>query len=238
MTCCRASGPSRSRLRPRWRRQRLRPSPLLAASALSLFGFLAVGLAGARPATAADATMSPFVPGHHVYDYGNLLSAHSVKTAEALAAHIEAAGGGRVVLYTAAIRRISRFTLAQDWSIDGLLLTGEGDYGIITMGATLKGKLGAQAELLEQPVARAADVESWMLTHAGPGRRVRERHARLRRRRDPRRGRQAAGRGRGHGPGGQLGAPVYVDIAIGGDDPSSDCLLQRRDDQRDLGKCS
>jgi len=40
------------------------------------------------------------VQGRHVYDYGSVLSAHSVTTAEALASHIGSAGGGRVVIYT------------------------------------------------------------------------------------------------------------------------------------------
>ena len=45
----------------------------------------------AYPVLSSVPTMSPFVSGRHVYDYGRLLSANSVKLAETLAAQIEAA---------------------------------------------------------------------------------------------------------------------------------------------------
>jgi hypothetical protein len=199
--------------------------PLLAALGLALLGFLAVGLAGAGPATAANPTMPPFVPGRHVYDYGSILSAHSVTTAEALAAHIEAAGGGRVVLYTAAVSSDlpADTALAQAWSVDGLLLTGQGNDGQLTLGATVKSKLSSgQAKFINANSSSGQQtLESWMLstlarvdafvsgTHVFDGAGILD----------------ATGRQKAETAakdlGSQLGATVYVDIALGGTDPST-----------------
>ena len=147
-------------------RDRTRVAPLLAALALSLLALAAVGLAGSAPATAASKTKAPvatatasptperteapsptatpFTQGRHVYDYGDVLSTRSTATAEALAAHIEAAGGGRVVLYTVPQSGVVPSTLAKDWAVDGLLLTSEGSFGDETLGPTLDAKLTSE----------------------------------------------------------------------------------------------
>jgi hypothetical protein len=120
--------------------------PLLAAFLLSAFGFLAIGLSGAHPAIAADATMSPFTSGRHVYDNAQVLSTHSATTAESLATKIEGEGGGRVVIYTAASNSDvpTDSTLMQAWNIDGLLVTSS-DIGVqVTLGTTLKEKLSTE----------------------------------------------------------------------------------------------
>lgn len=207
------------------RRRQAIPSRLLAAMALSLFGLLAVGLAGARPVTADEPTMSPFVPGRHVYDYGNVLSANSVKTAEALASDIEARGGGRVVIYTVGDSEDlpDNDTLAQDWQVNGMLLTGQGEIGTLTLGATLKGKLTAdQAAFMDESSSSGpATVESWMLstlarvdgflsgTHVFDGAGILD----------------ASGKQKAEATAtdlsNKLGAPVYVDIALGGDNAAT-----------------
>ena len=115
----------------------------LAAFGLLLLGFLAIGLAGARPAIGADPTIAPPVAGQSVYDKGGVLSTHSKATAQALAAHIEAAGGGRVIVYTGADsdNLPDATTLAKSWHVDGLLMVVRGSSGEAAFGATLKGKL-------------------------------------------------------------------------------------------------
>ena len=121
-------------------------APLTTALGLSLLGFLAIGLAGAHPTIAADATMSPFTSGRHVYDYGKVLSAKSATTAESMATKIEGEGGGRVVIYTVAPLSDlpSESTLMADWHIDGLLVTNS-DIGVqLTVGTTLKEKLSTE----------------------------------------------------------------------------------------------
>ena len=123
------------------RHERAVPPPLLAALLLSLSGFLAIGLLGGRPAIAADATMSPFTAGRHVYDYGKVLSAKSATRAESLAAHIEAEGGGRTVIYTAtnSSELPTSDTLATAWHVNGLLLTAAPDgSAALAMGTTLQ----------------------------------------------------------------------------------------------------
>ena len=187
----------------------------MAALALVLIGCAGVVVVAAPPTSAAEPTVSPFTAGRHVYDYGELLSAKSVKTAEALAANVEAAGGGRIVLYTAGDASNIPFTLAQDWHVDGLLLTGEGDYGIITVGATLKGKLGAHAGLLSNPPPGEPTIESWMLTtlaraegllndnHVFDGAGVLDSNGRQHA--------EAAAKALAT----KLGEPVYVDISLG-----------------------
>jgi uncharacterized membrane protein YgcG len=232
-----------ARSRRRAAAQRSLASPLLKAVALALLGFLALGLVGARqlaaasptdtaqpaptetPAPAATPGPSGFVSGRHVYDYGNLLSAQSAATAEALAAHIEAAGGGRVVIYTVADSGDLPDTsqLAQDWQIDGLLLTGQTDVSEMLVGPTLKAKLsGGQAKVIDDnSSAGPQTVESWILstlarvdaflsgTHVFDGAGVLDSS-----------GKQQAETAATN-LAGQLGATVYVDISLGGTDPST-----------------
>ena len=145
------------------------PPPLLAAFLLSLFGFLAIGLAGARPAIAADATMSPFTAGRHVYDYGKVLSAKSAARAESLAAHIEAEGGGRTVIYTAtnSSELPTSDTLATAWHVNGLLLTAAADgSGTLAIGTTLQAELNNDMATVigDQATPARQSVENWIMS--------------------------------------------------------------------------
>jgi hypothetical protein len=217
---------SRSELIPTQpgRRERAVRWPLLATLALSLIGLMAVGLAGARPVTADDATMSPFVPGRHVYDYGNVLSANSAKTAETLASDIEARGGGRVVVYTVPqdADMPDTSTLATDWQIDGILLDGSAPHdGNLELGAKLKAKLSKDQTSAIDTSPGPFAFESWIMSSlarvdgflsgtnvwdgAGPLDGATKASA------------EAAVSSLSK----ELDAPVYVDILLGGDDPSS-----------------
>jgi hypothetical protein len=214
--------------------------PLLAALGLSLLGFLAIGLAGARPAVGADPTMSPFEQGRHVYDYGTVLSTLSATTAEALAAHIDAAGAGRVVVYTvpegATIPATA--TIEQNWNVDGLLLTAQGTYAQLTLGSALKAKLGSdQLNFINGSLSPGqATTESWFLstlarvdafvsgTHVFDGTGILDaggkQHA------------ETAAKNLGGG----IGASVYIDIAIGGDDPSTTAFFNGAGVNSDFGE--
>ena len=167
--------------------------------------------------------MPSFVAGHHVYDYGKLLSAQSVNTAASLGSHIENAGGGRVVIYTAASPSglPNADALAGAWHVDGMLLTGSGGGGTLTLGATLKGKLtAAQIQILEAPIGPQT-VASWVTstlaradaflsgTHVFDGVGALDATSRKKA--------EAAAKSLST----QLNAPVYIDIALGGADPSS-----------------
>jgi hypothetical protein len=220
------------RITPDIGRRRPSFSPLVAAAALSLFGFLLLGLAGARPATAADATMSPFVPGRHVYDYGNVLSAQLATAAETMAAHIEAAGGGRVVIYTAetSAQLPDTGTLARDWQVDGMLLDGQGaNYGNLAVGDTLKGKLTTAQLGTVGSSPGPQDVEGWMMSALArvdaflSGTHVFDGAAAL----------DAGGKARAEAAAkdlsAKLGAPVYIDISLGGDDPSTAAFFNGAD---------
>jgi hypothetical protein len=177
-------GSNREPISDRPHRRAVRTS-LLAALALSLFGCLALGLAMAGTADAAKATakpkatptaqptpeptvaeptMSPFITGRHVYDYGNIMSAKSVANAEALAAHIESAGGGKVIVETAADSSDvpDQATLVDGLGIDGMLLTGDKNTGDLTLGATLKGKLTPEQLGVVNQSSGPQTVESWI----------------------------------------------------------------------------
>ena len=169
-------------------RERARVAPLLAALAVSLLALAAVALAGSMPARAASGakatvaaptdtltpepteapspTATPFTQGRHVYDYGAVLSTRSAATAEALAAHIEAAGGGRVVLYTVPQSGDVPSTLAKDWAVDGLLLTAEGSSGDETLGPTLQAKLTSeQKKFIDSYSSPGAETtQSWLVS--------------------------------------------------------------------------
>ena len=214
--------------------------PLLGALALVLLGLLAVLAPGARPALGANPTVSPFVPGRHVYDYGSVLSTRSATTAEALAAHMEGAGAGRVVLYTAPDSEgmPDGTAIAKSWNVDGLLLTAQTDFGQLKLGAALKAKLSSdQLDFVNgNSTPGPQTTESWLLstlarvdafvsgTHVFDGTGILD----------------AAGKQKAEAAakdlGGQIGATVYIDIAIGGDDPSTAAFFNGAGMSSDLGK--
>lgn len=137
---------------------------LIAAVAVGLLGLVSVGVAAPSPLRAADATLAPFTPGRHVYDYGALLSPRAVAIAEKLATEIEADGGGRVVVYTADLMDMpDEATLAEAWHVDGVLLTGWDDMGSTTLGATLKAKLpAAQGAFIGDSTTGVDTMDSWV----------------------------------------------------------------------------
>ena len=214
-------------------RGRFSASPLIAALAFSLLVLVAVGLAGAGPATAASPTMSPFTPGRHVYDYGKVLSATSATAAEALAAHIESEGGGRVAIYTADQNSTlpDQAKLASAWFVNGLLITAQTDEGQLLLGASLKGKLTTvQSKIVTNNSSPGqATTESWIMTTLArvdafvSGTHVFDGAGAL----------NASGMQQAETAaknlGSQLGDTVYIDIAIGGDDPSSTAFFNGAD---------
>ncbi len=195
----------------------------LAVAGLVLFGWMAA--AQATPAMAAP-TPSPsptFVAGKHVYDEEGVLPARSAQLAEKLATRIEAAGGGRTVVYMA--RDYSKLPpeaeLVSSWSIDGMLLRGSSDLsGQLTMGKRLKSRLGGRAAAVDTS-AGMQTTESWILSSLArvdailSGKHVFEGTGIL----------DAAGLADAEKAaedlGQSLGVPVYVDISLGGDDPET-----------------
>ena len=212
----------------------------LAAFGLLLLGFLAIGLAGARPAIGADPTIAPPVAGQSVYDKGGVLSTHSKATAQALAAHIEAAGGGRVIVYTGADsdNLPDATTLAKSWHVDGLLMVVRGSSGEAAFGATLKGKLtsGQFKTLSGNDSPGMETTESWLTsmlaradgflsgTHVFDGAGVLDQTAKQHA--------ETAAKNLGDA----IGGTVYVDIAIGGDDPFNTAFFNGAGSTSDLGK--
>lgn len=192
---------------------------LAAAVAMSLFGFTALGLTVPIPAAGAAPTMSPYVVGRHVYDYGGSMSPKAIATAEKFASSIESAGGGRVVVYTDDLLKLPDVeTLATSWHVDGLLLTGWDDMGTATVGATLKTKLSAgAAELVRDSSAPLAGMESWVTstlartfglmtgTHVFDGTGVLDASG------------LAHAETAAQALASKIGAPVYVDIALNSD---------------------
>jgi hypothetical protein len=241
-------------------RERARVAPLLAALTLSLLALAAVGLAGSAPATSASnpkapaptpattpppepteapsPTATPFTQGRHLYDYGTVLSARSAAAAEALAAHIEASGGGRVVIYTAPQSGDVPSTLATDWAVDGLLLTAQGGSGEMKLGTTLKGKLTSnQQKFLNQYSSPGPETtESWLVSTLAridallSGTHVFDGAGAL----------DATGKQQAETAakelGNQIGGAVYIDIAIGGDDPSTTGFFNGAAMTSNLGK--
>ena len=116
------------------------------------------------PVSAAEPTLSPFVEGRHVYDYGHQALARSRWPGpRRLAGRIEAAGGGRVVVYTAELMDLpDAGRLALDWQVDGVLLTGWSDFGEATLGATLRGRLPAGTEkFMDSTSSTLTSFETW-----------------------------------------------------------------------------
>jgi len=214
----------------------------IAAIALSLSGFLALGLTAPQPVSAAAPTAAPtrepYMPGRHVYDYGHLLSPKSLATAERLADGIEAAGGGRVVVYTADTHVLpDRSTLATEWGVDGLLLSGYDGWARATLGPTLKAKLPTvAANFLEDASSSLFTVESWVTSTLArteallKGTHVFDGAGAL----------DASGLAQAETAAtslaDEIGAPVYVDIAIGDSDDPADTAFFNASDYLDLGK--
>ncbi len=223
---------------------------LLLALALGLIGCLALGMAGPATAAAPTPTARPtetarptptarptktarptptakplptFVAGRHVFDNGKLFSTQLGNAAGTLAAQIEKAGGGRVIIYTAASPSDlpNPDALAEADHIDGMLLTASGTGGTLTLGATLKGKLtSAQIQILEAPIG-SQTVPSWMMsTLARAGAFLSGAHVF-----DGAGALTAAGHRKAEAAAKtlstQLNAPVYIDIALGGTNSSS-----------------
>lgn len=150
--------------------QRRRPSfacrVRLAALALSAFGVVVFGQLGPAPARAATPTPAPSFSGHHLNDDGHLFSPKAQDRAEALAAEIEAADGGRVMLYTSSDANPPATAVIGGSPVDGLLLTGSGTTGNAILGHTLASKLSPeQASLVRQylPGSYQATAD-WMLS--------------------------------------------------------------------------
>lgn len=211
----------------------------VAATALCLTGFLALSLTAPRNMSAAQPTQTPMTPGRHVYDYGSLLSAKAEITAEALATKIEASGGGRVVVYTADLMALPDETeLASAWSVDGLLLTGWEDMGTATLGSTLKAKLSAtDAKFVGTTSPGPATLESWATSTLARvdallnGKHVFDGAGAL----------DASGLAQAETAATSLadriGAPVYIDIAIGDEgDPASTAFFNGAGMSSDLDK--
>jgi hypothetical protein len=118
---------------------------ILGPLSVALLGLMLIGTVAARPAQASD-PLPTFIPGRHVYDFASLFTPAAEARAEALATSIEAAGGGRIIVYTADLDNMpSRDTLIEAWHIDGLLLSGwssgSASSGSSDLGTTLSGKL-------------------------------------------------------------------------------------------------
>ncbi len=196
----------------------------LAVAFATLFGWLA--LASAPAVLAAPTSPSPgpsFVAGKHVYDDGHMLSAKSSQLAEKLAARIEGAGGGRIVVYTAESWSDlpPEREMLKNWSIDGMLIQASASTsGQRTLGATLKTKLGDAADVTEGSPGMQT-TESWILSslartdailsgkHVFDGTGILDATS------------LAAAEKATQDLSQSLGIPVYVDISLGGDDPGN-----------------
>ncbi len=142
----------------------LAPARLLAlAVAVFVLGLAAMFGAGVPDAAGVGPTMSPYPPGRHVFDYGNLMSASSRSLAENLAGDIEAAGGGRVVVYTADLQNLpAGDDIMASWQVDGLLLSGWASVGSARVGKSLESRLPADAvDCLDSTSATSGAFESW-----------------------------------------------------------------------------
>ena len=144
-----------------------RPS-LLRIVPLGTVAFLALApllLSSALTALAAGPTIPPLVSGKHVYDTGGVLTGHFGPLAESLAADIEAAGGGKVVVYTTPdYSQPSARDLVVNWQIDGLLIKAYKDSGDLVIGGTLNAKLSTDEAAALDTSPGPASVESWILS--------------------------------------------------------------------------
>jgi hypothetical protein len=212
---------------------------LVAAVAIGLSGLAALGLTAPMPVAGAAPTISPYVVGRHVYDYAGSMSPKAVATAERFASSIEAAGGGRVVVYTDDLLSLpDEQTLTTAWHVDGLLLTGWDDMGTATVGPTLKTELSADAaKFIGDSSSPLAGMESWVTstlartyglmegTHVFDGTGVLD----------------ASGVAHAETAADELaskiGAPVYVDIALNSDgDPHGTAFLNNWAPSMQMGR--
>lgn len=210
-----------------------RATVVLAAGPL---GLLALGLLGVPSAQAAGATSAPtatpsptpipsptFQTGRHVYDFGNVLSTTEATADEALASRIEASGGGRVVIYTVDPNSDmpSEDQLSESWNVDGMLLTTSSDFGTLTLGATLQGKLTKSQVSSLDTSPGPQTTQSWIgSTLARAAAFVSNGHIF-----DGAGALDATARQQAESAAttlsSKIGAPVYVDISLGGKDSSS-----------------
>jgi hypothetical protein len=211
----------------------------VAAVAIGLSGFAALGLTAPSPAAGAAPTMSPYTVGRHVYDYAGSMSPKAIATAEKFASSIESAGGGRVVVYTDDLMSLpDEQTLATDWHVDGLLLTGWDDMGTATVGPALKTKLSAgAAEFIGDSSSPLAGMESWVTstlartyglmegTHVFDGTGVLDASG------------LAHAEASASALASRIGAPVYVDIALNSDgDPHGSAFVNNWAPSSAMGK--
>jgi hypothetical protein len=140
-----------------------------------------------------------------------------------MATHIEALGGGRVAIFTTADSTDLPGTaqLAANWQVDGMLLDGSGQRsGSLFMGSTLKGELTKDQLNSIDTSPGFQTMESWMMTCLAradaflSGSNVFDGTGLL----------DAGGKARAEAAAkalqSKIGSPVYIDIALGGDDPS------------------
>jgi hypothetical protein len=225
----------------RWaeRRTPRRSTGAVASLAFALVGLAAVALAAPGSTAAANPTLSPFVDGRHVYDYSGTLSAKAAARAETLATHIEASGGGRVVIYVGATNGASpgQDALVAAWQIDGIVISGGPDSLYAAFEPKIKTKLTSKqvTYLKNNTTAGPATEESWVtstLARADAfinGKYVMDGAGAL----------DSSGMQQAETKVAQmadwLGGPVYVDIAMGGDDPSTTAFFNGASMASDLG---
>jgi hypothetical protein len=202
---------------------------VLVALALALIGAGATGAAfGADP----TASPPPLAEGRHVQDDGEVLTPDEAARAEAFAARIESAGGGRVVVYTEPdpAQLPDASTIAARWDVDGLLVSGSGGsmtFLRATMGDTLKRRLDADQlrYLSDNMMSGVHSAPGWTMSTLSRvdaflgGRHVFDGAGVL----DGTGIEQAETAATNLGS--QLGAPVYIDIASTGSDPTSEAVF-------------
>ena len=212
----------------------------IAVLALAFAALLALGLSTAGAARAADPTTPPYQPGKHLYDDGDLFSTKSAALVESLATHIESAGGGRVAVYIAAKDAPwpNGEEIASKWFIDGFLVTVQGDSGSARLGATLKTKLTKDQQEIIDTSEGMSTVESWTLSslaridgllsknHVFDGTGLLDTAA------------KAKAEASATALGDKVGGSVFIDLAIGGDSPSSTCFFNGASMANHLGKKS
>ena len=215
------------------------PGPGLAAAAgrrvlvALVLALIAAGATGAALGASPTSSPPPLAEGHHVYDDGEVLTPDEAARAEAFAARIESAGGGRVVVYTEPdpAQLPADSTIAARWHADGLLISGTGGSTTFlraTIGDTLKGRLGAdQLRWLSDNMTSGAihSAPGWtMSTLARVDALLGGRHVF-----DGAGVFDAAGLQQAETAatnlGSQLGAPVYIDIASTGSDPANEAFF-------------
>ncbi len=201
----------------------------LVAFALALIAAGSIGAAfGADPSSGPQ----PLAEGRHVQDNGEVLTPAEAARVEAFAASIEAAGGGRVVVYTEPdpAQVPAAPTLAARWDVDGLLLSGSGGsmtFLRATIGDTLKRRLNADQlrYLADNMMSGVHSAPGWATSTLARvdaflgGRHVFDGAGVL-----DMTGIQQAETATAN-LGSQLEAPVYIDIASTDSDPTSEAVF-------------